>query len=61
MRSPSGSTRNGDHAIEQGKEQIDQRQQHSEQRGDAHQLCQELPGLRRENAHGQQAPQSAVA
>ena len=49
----------GNHAVEQPEEQVDQRQHQAEQRGDAHQLGQQLPCLWGEDARGQQSPQPA--
>ncbi len=58
MRSPSGSTRKGTTRLSSAEEQIDQRQHESEQRGDADQLREELAGLRRKNARGDQSPKA---
>jgi hypothetical protein len=49
----------GNDAVEQPEEQVDQRQHQAEQRGDADQLGHELAGLRREDAGGEQSPQAA--
>ena len=61
MRSPSGSTRKANDAVEQREEQIDQRQHDAEQRGDADQLRQQLTGLRRKEARGHQSPKARDA
>ena len=58
MRSPSGSTRKGTTRLSSAEEQIDKRQNEAEQRGDADELGEKLPRLRRKKARGDQSPQS---
>ena len=47
------------HAVKQRIEQVDQRENHAEQRGNTHELREHLPRLWREEARGQQSPQAA--
>ena len=49
----------GDDAVEQPEEQIDEGQKEAEEGGDADELGDELAGLRREDSRGEESPKSA--
>ena len=49
----------GDDAVEQPEEQVDERQEKAEQRGDADELGDELACLRGEEARGEESPEAA--